>query len=654
MRPETGIYFGNHFDILRERGGIKLKKALSILFVLSLMLISLPISAQADTIDSVIDMHGTRTYLGPSSAWNTTWDSSKFVDVTDKDVNCSGSLTIKSGRVRNVSVSGSDSKLTVQGGLTYDTVCDGLASVTGGTLKSLKTYGDITVSGGNIVQSMNCTNGKASLSGNLTMGCSVTGYNVSFGTGKISLSGLVKATDIVFSSGSEVTVGGGIGVTDKAELDDCKLATGVLDGNKSAALVINGFKNQLPYITNISSFQLSANNTVVTSQPLKTDSLQLAKDSVLTSYSTVDVGYLEGPGTLCTNAGALTVRGYVSEVPSLVFLTPVSNGTTVLRTEGGASIYPGQVNLMVGNLEQYYSGNAILYRVKNDASEGLDLDSKGLDISSGKSGTVKAVISPGIARYATGTKIIWKAYGDTSGFSISPSSDSLSCNVSAAATGYHRALLVAYLVDQRGDKLTDYRADSCVLVSGSSDSGLKLDTSTVSVLTGDKYGILAFGGSGSKPAATSSNTSVASLSDGKETKDKSGNTAWLYTVTGGTSGTATIDIGGKTVVVTVNSGILMDTLSYNMSPKAKYCIGVLAKGVAESDFKVYSTNDCVSVKVYRRNSGGQILYQVTGVKDGTADVVFEIQGGQTVRTHITVKSGERSYGQSARLVALKQ
>ena len=235
------------------------------------------------------------------------------------------------------------------------------------------------------------------------------------------------------------------------------------------------------------------------------------------------------------------------------------------------------------------------------------------------------------------------------------SSTDQTCTVTSSSTaaGYHKAVVIAYLVDRNGTSLSGYRADSCVITQGASDANLKLDTSTVSVLTGDKYGILAMGAT-AKPSASSSNTSVAALDDGKEVKDKSGNTAWLYTVTGGTAGIATIDIGGQKVIVAVNSGILMDTLNYRMSPGTKYCVGILAKGVSTGDLQVYSTSQCAGVKFLRKDSSGMLLYQITGQSSGTADIVYQIANGQSVRTALTVGSGVKAYGRSARLIALKQ
>lgn len=608
-------------------------------------------AAQADTV-AYIDMHGTKTYFGSATDWGKTWDSTKFTDVTNQDVLYTqpGNLIIKSGTVKSVE---SDGKLTMEGGTADDIVSNNSASVTGGTVKSIKAAGDITVSGGNVFQSITSESGNITLSGNLTMGCSITGSNVTFNSGKIQIANSVKASNVIFTSGCTTTIGGTVTATDKIQLNACTLSVRSLDGKSSAALIINGYTNSLPQIVNMESIQLSTGNSIVTSQKIKTGALVLPKDSTLTAYSPVEVDCLQGPGMLCVNAGALTVHWSVSDTPSIVFLSPTTNGTSVLHADAG-NVLPSQVLLPIGTLDQSYLGGTYVYRVKNNATEGLALSSQSMTVNSKKSGTIQAAISPGIVRYAKGTKVVWKLYGDTKGFTMTPSSDGLTCGISASGTEYHKALLVAYLIDQRGDQLTDYRADSCILVADSATSGLKLDTTKVSILTGDKYGVLAVGGDGTMPIASSSNASVAALSEGKAVKDNSGNPAWFYTITGGNAGTAEINIGGQKVAVTVNSGILMDTMTYSMSPDAKYCVGLLTKGVSEDNLRIYSTSDCADVRFYRKGSDGKILYQIIGKRDGAADIVYEVIGGQSIRTHVTVKTGQKSYGSSARLVALHQ
>ncbi len=671
-----------------------MKKLVGAFMMLSILLFCLPCGPHAVAQDAayVIDMHGTRTYLGTTSNWAKTWDASNFKDVTTQDVTCDGSLTVKAGTVKNLDVeSGS---LTVSGGTILSVNTCGPVSMTGGTIRgNVVANGDnISLSGNfgiggslNAGQSVTFSSGKISVGSAVTAGQSVNfsggtaivggavnaDQSVTFGAGTVSVGGAVNADQSVTFSAGTVSVGGavkGINVTfnpsvnakiagsiksyDTIKIGDCTLTAGSIDCANQGTLEINGYKNTLPQLTNMTNIVLDEKSKTVCKQPLQAHSLTLKNGSEFTAYAGIVLDTLDGPGTLCINPGSLTVHYDIEDSPSLVFNGPVGNGTVAFQSDGW-SIPTTSVNIIGYNLTSTTSGSSTVYRLNFSGSSGIAFDTHSIDLNEKGSATIRAEIAPNLSQYADGTKLVWELHGDSTGILIAPSNQTCNITSSKATTGNHRAVVIAYLVDRNGTCLNGYRADSCA-ISQSGASDYKLDTTVVSVLTGDRYGILAMGGNDVKPAATSSNTSVATLDGGVEVKDKNGNKAWVFSVTGGTAGVSTIDIGGQKVIVSVDSGILMDTLDYTMSPGAKYCIGVTIKGIAQNDLNVSSTNSCASVKFLRKEKSGKLLYQITGSSAGKADIIFQIANGQSVKTAVTVENGSASNGRSARLVALKQ
>ena len=636
-------------------GGIRMKKTFGLLISLAVLLLCLPCGPHASAADDayIIDMHGTRTYLGTGAAWGKPWDASNFDDVTGKDAPCPGNLTVKAGTVKDIDGSGT---VDVTGGTMASVTGHDSVTISNGTIKgnvvsesgSISLQGNFSIKGGlDASQSVNFSSGKVTVSGAVNANQSVT-----FSSGEVTVGGAVTSENITFNSGVNARIGGTVKGYDLIKLSDCTLSSRNLDCNNYATLEIDGYKNKLPQLINLANVVLDANDKIACGQKLDAQSLTLKTGSEFIAYSPVVVGTLSGPGTICINPGCLTVHSEIDNVPTLILSAPVGNGTVALKSDGNF-ITSDDIRIYGYDLTEATSGGYTLYKLYFSGNSGLAFDTRSINLDAAGSSTIHATVAPSLSNYADGTKIVWEFHGDTSAFSLSGSGQTCSVSASSSSTGYHKAVVVAYLEDRNGTPLSGYRADFCTIVQGAANANLRLDTTTVSVLSGDRYGILAMGVT-AKPTASSSNTSVASLDGGKETKDKSGNTAWLYTVTGGTSGTATIDIGGQDVTVAVNSGILMDTLNYTMAPGTKYCVGIAAKGVSPSDLSVYSTNGCVGVKYLHTDSRGLLLYQINGVRSGTADIVYQITNGQSVKTQVTVKAGAKAYGRSARLVALKQ
>jgi hypothetical protein len=614
-----------------------LKKAWTALLTVSLLLLCLPMAprARAAESDQVIDMHGTKTYIGSSSNWSKTWDPDNFTDVTDKDApNCSGNLTVKAGSVKGVTVE-EGGKLTVTGGTVGDADCGGSVSITGGTVKSVVADGDISVKDGTIRHDVESDDGEISLSG------------------KVSVGGSIKGKDISILSSATVKVSGSITGTDSISLTSCSLKTKSIEGSKEGTLKVNGYTGEMPVLHELKGISLSSKDKLILDQKVSAETLYLPEGAELVTYSTLDLDTLEGPGTLCCYSGKLTLHEGAAGTPKLVFLNPVGNGTVAFQADESA-VSPSDIQVFGYDLDSSTSGGEDLFKLALPSSEGIKMNKSSVAVSSKTPQTISASVHPSLSQYADGTKVVWKLYGDSSAFSISADSSKNSCTVSASeSSGRHRAVLVVYLADRLGNCLSEYRADSCIVTTGYDEQAadLTLDTSEVSLLVGNKYGVLAKTSAALMPEAVSYNPSIATVSAGKAVK----NPGWLYTVTGVSAGSTIIDIAGQQMSVTVNSGVLLDTASYTLRPGASYCMGLLVRGLGGSDLNVSATNSsCVGIQLYRTGSDGMRLYRITGKNPGTSNIVFQVSGGEKVQAKVTVANGAKPSGKSARLVALKR
>lgn len=616
-----------------------MKKWTAALLPVLILLLSAPPAFAAST-DAVIDMHGAKTYLGLASDWSRAWDEDNFEEVTGDDVSYTGSVTVKTGTVRNVTLDGSGSKLTVQGGTVQDVDCDGAVEVKGGTVRSIVAGSGVKISGGSIRRSVE-SSGEVTLSSTVDIGGDLT------------------VNDITISSGAKVDIGGTITADGLILLNSCTLKTRGIAGDDTGTLEVNKYTAVLPPLSDLESIVIDGGTTAKADEKITAGSLYIKDKAEFMTDSTLELDTLEGPGTLYLRSGKLTVHDGIQGKPLLVFSNTVGNGTTVFYADHDA-VDEDDVKLYDYELKIVKDGGMDQFRLSNPLSDGVRFASGSLSIAGGSSATLKANVTPDFSKFAQGTKIVWELYGDTSAFSTAPNAASQSCKitVSSSVTGMHKATLIAYLVDSHGDRLEDYRSDSCVLSTGYADdpdsgssSDLTLDTTTVSILTGDRYWVLARTGSATPPHAMSYNSAVATVGAPAAATDRNGNPGWIYAVTGTGKGQVTIDIGGQKMIASVSAGITVDTSSYTMAPGGKYVVGVAAKGIDEKSLQVSSNSACVSVQSAGK-SGNLLLYRLTGVSDGTAVVTYAISGGESVRTAVTVRTGAAAGGASARLVAL--
>ena len=106
-------------------------------------------------------------------------------------------------------------------------------------------------------------------------------------------------------------------------------------------------------------------------------------------------------------------------------------------------------------------------------------------------------------------------------------------------------------------------------------------------------------------------------------------------------------------VAGTGDSITLDTTSYTMPVKGQYQIGLKLTGTKAASVKFYSTNNNVATVVKLKNGN----YKITGVKTGTAYVMFDIYDNKNMRlTHasvkVTVQNGVKPNGNSARQIGL--
>lgn len=613
-----------------------MKKFLSMFLSMALLAVSVPVAANAADGDSIVDKHGAKTYLGPSSAWSAEWNEDSFKEVTNKSVSYTGNLTIKAGDIKDVDVMGSGSKLTVSGGTMGKIDCDGTAEIKGGTMSSVDSTGGVTLNTGTIKGNVE-TSQKATING------------------KITIYGSLTAQDVEASSCDGASISGTMKAGNSVVLNSKNLKVKEIDGENMAELNLKSYQGSLPTVSNMLTINVDASSAVTASGKLKAGKLVIAQKGEFTTNYPLELDTLTGPGTLSYLAGKLTIHNAITGKPLLSFINPVHSGVTAFKADRG--MLTGDEPMIYDyQLDKKSSGDSEDFVLTSSLKEGVTLNNSSLYLEKGKSAAIQATVKPAFSEFAEGTKMVWELHGDTSAFSISANDQKHSCAVTATGTGSGKATLVAYLVDGRGSRLLDYKSDSCILTSGSVSApqgpgGLSLDTSAVTVGMGNVYYVLALTDSGSAPAALSYNSSVATV--GKASVyNKDGKKGWLYPVTGVSKGQVTIEIGGQKMIATVAAGcIVVDTSSYTMNPGGKYLIGVKIYGLDRKSLHVHSANNCTTVNYAGKDQKGLDLYEVKAGAEGTGFVIFETGSGQSVQTQIEVASGVVPHGVSGRMIA---
>lgn len=598
-----------------QQGGIVLKKLLCGFLCLTLLTAVLPISASAAAAAQIIDMHGAKTYIGLASDWSAQWNESKFDDITNKDVSCDGDVTIKSGTVKNV-----DAPAAV--------------TMTGGTVSSINADGNITINGGTVKHNIDC------------------GGTVTFND-KMTSDGTCTAVNIT-ATASDTTTIGALQATGTITLGGTGIKTKEIDGQNRATLKLSNYTLQLPKITDMGTFEVSQDCTAA--GEVTAETINIADKKELTAKSTVEVDTLNGPGSLGVSSGKLLIHRGATNKPLLRFTNTVGNGSLAFKADHN-TVSAEDVKVYDYTLESTSSSDYDNFRLVASIKEGVSLSESSVSVGT-KPVIIKAYVNPSLSKFAQGTKIVWELHGDTASFSKSEDTTNNTCTItrSGSTTASAQATLLAYLVDGHGDRLTDYKSDSCVLNIGSSQNNssgstdIVLDTTNVTIPRGGTYWVLAATASSTPPVQLSYNSSVAVV--GKASSySGNGKTGWLYPVTGVAKGAVTIDIGGQKMITNVAGGsITVDTSSFTMSPGAKYCIGVRIQGLDRKRLNVHSANGCTTIQ-YGGCKNGLDLYTVKAEQQGTGYAIFDVVGGTSVSTRIDVIPGAAPQGVSARLIA---
>jgi hypothetical protein len=260
---------------------------------------------------------------------------------------------------------------------------------------------------------------------------------------------------------------------------------------------------------------------------------------------------------VAVNAGNLTIEAAVSDFPVLDFNGTAKDGTYVFQAKTGAVSPSGVIIFGYGLTKQETSGYDS-FTLSALTGNGVTLNASTVQISSGGYATVTATVTPSLSNFDSGTKLLWKSIDPSGKFSISSNPDDNTCKIylssSAGSTAYNARLAVC-LVDSSGSILADYKSASCQITSSSgtqsTGSGMRLDTSYVTIPVHRTYSVLAITNSSKPPVQMSYNSAVAVVGKAKA-YSYNGKVGWLYPITAVSRGGVTINIGGEKVIVTVS------------------------------------------------------------------------------------------------------
>lgn len=597
----------------RRKGKFILKKLISAVLSAALIVLAFPAADHAASSgDSIIDMHGTRTYIGLSSDWSKSWSEKNFEDVTNEDVTCSGSLTVKAGTVGDVSVDGAGSKMTVKGGTVKNIRSSGSVEISGGTVYSVQAEGDVKLN-------------KASVRRNVRTGGEFAA------SGSVSVGGPLEGEDITVGSGVTLNVADKIICLNNFTLSGGTVKADEVDGQDTAKTEIKKYSGTLPILSRMSSVQVDTGNSVTGNGKFTAGRLAIAQKSEFIAPSSIELDTLEGPGTLSIRSGKLLIHDGVTSEPLLIFSDVVSKGTLAFKADEDA-VDEDDIQIYDYSLEKKTSGSIDEFRLTTDLSEGITMDHSSVSVDQNHPATVKAQVKPSLSRFAQGTKITWELHGDTSAFSYQADAASQSCKVSwnSGASAKSRATLVAYLVDSRGDKLTSYKSDSCVVSVGG--TGLSCDTSgTYTFGANSVYYYKVTTTDAAAPNAVSSNPSAVSVAFSKQLPD-----GYLYQLTNVGTGTAVITTtssygpSASFNAVGTGSGIVSDTpFQFSMKAGSTYQFKFTVNGSGSYSFA--SGNSGVFKTVSLTRSGNAYYYKVRAGKTGGAGLYGAQTGKPGVR-----------------------
>jgi hypothetical protein len=516
-----------------------MRKLAAVLLSATILLLAVPLKVSAVSSDTeVINQHGAKTYIGTYSDWSKkSWNSDNFTEVTGDDIDCSGTLIIQSGKLGNVTVR-DNSDLTIYNGTMTDVDVDGSISMSGGTVNTLSSNEDINLSGGTVKGDVEAHDG-VTLSGKSTIGGSVTGNDV---------------TVYALSNIASVTVSNDVSFSNVMILEGSYYKFGNIDGQSSGKLEFENFTGTIPAFSNVQKLSVDTYSSVTAASALDLDTLTIGENAQFVTTAALTVGTIEGPGTLISNVENLTVNFGVFGNPVFDFNGSEKDGIAVFKAKsetvsaGDITIYGYGLNKETGT-DGYDT-----FALQALTGDGVTLDPSFAKVGSGKYITVKATVAPSLSGLADGSKLYWKLINPSSNFSVTPDINSNTCRVnlssSAGATAC-KATLGAYLADINGNVLSEYKSASCLIVSANTaDSGISLDTTSVSIPLGRTYFVLAVTDSQTPPAAVSYNSAVARV--GKAVAyHSSSKDGWLYPVTAVARGGVTIDIGGQKMFVSV-------------------------------------------------------------------------------------------------------
>lgn len=520
-----------------------MKKIAAVVLSAAFLLSTFPITARAYSSDTqVINMHGSKTYMGTEECWRDKWDSSNFTDVTGEDVDSDEDLIIKGGKIGDVTV-GDGQSLTIKGGVMDDVECEGDITMTGGTADSLlcdgDSDGDIEMSAGRVNGNVKAEDGTVTLSGSAAIGGEVAG----------------KEVDVHATSSSTVSVSGTTEFSESMVLQGtCKF--GKVDGQSSGTLTFRNFTGSVSALSNVVSVSVESQSNATVNGNMEIDTLSIDESATFVTNSELTVNTIKGPGALITSPGKLTVNTGMSSYPVLNFSGNEKNGITVFKAKANA-VTDTQATVFGYNLSlDRTEGTYDYFTLKSVLGEVIKLNASSASIGNGKEVTVKATVPSSAS--ASGYKLCWRLLDPSTKFSITQDSSSNTCRVylsDTAGTSIYKTALAAYLTDGNGNVATGVGSAVCSIAStgtfaSGSVTGLSLDTSAVKIAVGRTYKVLAITDALVPPTQMSYNSAVAVV--GKATYyNANGKKGWLYPVKAVARGGVTINIGGQKMITTV-------------------------------------------------------------------------------------------------------
>lgn len=613
---------------------------------MSLVLWAAPVSFAADEEANIVDMRGTRTYIGSSSAWSSPWDPNNFEDITNQELvyNSTAPLTIRSGRLDRVVAT--DSDVTVENLIADEIQAEGDITIADSTVDQLISNGDVRVESGtydDISSEGTVELREGTVKGDVT----ASSLNLNSANG-VTVRGEVNVNNMTLPSGRDYSISRTIHVSESLTVDGSVSPLNRLDGQGEAAVIFQDYHGTVPYLQDFDSMTLEDSDVSLRSA-LDLTSIDIDEGSSLTTTGNLQVDFLTGNGDLTVGVGRLTVERSLEGDLDMYFTGNVQEGATAFRVgAGGVSL--SSLNVFDYTLRLEHSGmydNVVFDELLRD---GVTLSPSAITLDANESRDISVSLRPGLGSFASSTRLEWEVVGGSDVFSVTGDINGGTVSFRPKEDGTYTATVRAYLTDGR-TRLEEFRSGT-VQVTGianqnsnaGSSSGstlpFTLDTSYVTIKQGNSYFILALTNDKTAPGAyVEGDTSVVQV--GAPTAySYNGRIGWLYEIKALKGGSVNVVFSNASTrlscavtVEPISQAITLDTSSVVIPVGNSY--RVLAITELKTPPVCSSSNNTVaqveSPTAYNYNGRVGWLYKVNGNASGTADIVI---GDKVMKTTV--------------------